>query len=217
MQLLLCAATRNEIEPTIRHIESQQLQNIDVVITGVGITAATYAITKAIYEKKPGLVLQAGVAGSLDPALTLGSTFLVEHETIGDLGVEENGAFKTISDLNLLDQNEFPWKDGKLSNNLLPWKHLALRELTGITVNEISTNEERINYYRNNLGAELESLEGASLHYVALMENIPFLQLRALSNFVGERNKSKWMMQAAIADLNQELQRVISKLNNNEI
>ena len=34
-------------------------------------------------------------------------------------------------------------------------------------------------------------MEGAALHYACIMEHIPFIQLRAVSNFVGERDKNK--------------------------
>ena len=57
----------------------------------------------------------------------------------------------------------------------------------------------------------MESMEGASLHYICLMENIPFLQLRAISNIAGERNKKKWKMDEAIINLNKELVRVLNQ------
>jgi futalosine hydrolase len=57
-------------------------------------------------------------------------------------------------------------------------------------------------------------MEGAALHFVALQENIPFLQMRSLSNFVGERDKGNWVMDIAIANLNIELERTLSKLLN---
>jgi futalosine hydrolase len=84
----------------------------------------------------------------------------------------------------------------------------------GVTVNEISTDSTRIDYYRNQLNASVESMEGAAVHYVALQESIPFLQMRSLSNFVGERDKSKWVMDIAIANLNIELERTLTKLLN---
>jgi futalosine hydrolase len=55
-------------------------------------------------------------------------------------------------------------------------------------------------------------MEGAALHYIGLLEKIPFLQIRSLSNFIGERNKAKWKMKEAIAALNRELQRILMKL-----
>jgi futalosine hydrolase len=81
-----------------------------------------------------------------------------------------------------------------------------------VSINEITTLPSRIEHYKSSLGATVESMEGAALHYVGLMENIPFLQVRSLSNFVGERDKSKWHIKEAIENLNKELIQIISKL-----
>jgi futalosine hydrolase len=43
------------------------------------------------------------------------------------------------------------------------------------------------------------------------MEKVPFIQLRAISNFVGERDKSKWEINKAIGQLNSQLQQLLSK------
>jgi futalosine hydrolase len=48
-------------------------------------------------------------------------------------------------------------------------------------------------------------MEGAAVHYVGLMENVPFLQLRSISNLVGERDKKKWKLPLSIKNLNQTL------------
>ncbi len=48
-------------------------------------------------------------------------------------------------------------------------------------------------------------MEGAALHYVCLQEQIPFVQIRSVSNYVGERDKTKWKMKEAIENLNTEL------------
>lgn len=66
-------------------------------------------------------------------------------------------------------------------------------------------------HYKNTIGAVIESMEGAALHYVALMESVPFLQIRAVSNYIGERDKSKWLLQKAIGNLNQQLERLLKK------
>lgn len=214
MPVLLCAATEFEIKPTIEFITDNGLNDIEVLLTGVGLTAATYQLTRAAYTQKPTFFLQAGVAGSLDEGLVLGNVVVVASETIGDLGVAESGSFTSLFGLKLNDKNSFPWTDGKLCNSNEIVQQLNLPVVDSVSVNEISTNARRIEYYRNNLGAAIESMEGAALHYVSLRENIPFLQIRSLSNFVGERDKSKWKMKEAIASLNHELQMVISKLMN---
>ena len=214
MQLLLCASTEFEIRPVIDFINNQQFKKVQILITGVGMVATTFALARSIAHDRPDFVLQAGVGGCLDKRLPLSKIVLVENESIGDVGVEEDGTFKTLFDLRLLDKNSFPWKEGKLTNNVDMLKTTGLTIVDGVTVNEISTNSLRIDYYRNQLNASVESMEGAALHYVALQENIPFLQMRSLSNFVGERDKSKWVMDIAIANLNIELERILTKLLN---
>jgi futalosine hydrolase len=212
MPILLCAATTFEIKPTIELIQRENIKNIEVLITGVGLTATTYQLTKAVYIKKPQLLLQAGVAGYLDKQYSLAQVVVIENECIGDMGVEENKKFNSLFDLKLNDRNVFPWTNGKLSNKIEILQQTNLPVANGVTINEISTNKERIQHYKNELGASIESMEGAALHYVGLMENIPFLQLRSLSNFAGERDKNKWLMKEAIVNLNTELQRMIFKL-----
>lgn len=212
MQLLLCASTVFEISPTIDYIRNEKLQNIDILISGVGMVATTYALTKKIFDNRPGFILQAGVAGCLDEQLPLSKIVLVENENIGDLGVEQSNQFNNLFDLKLLEKNFFPWKNGKLANEIEVLKTAGLTVVDGVTVNEITTSKERVAYYKSELNATVESMEGAALHYVALQEKVPFLQMRSLSNFVGERDKSKWMMDVAIANLNIELKRIITKI-----
>jgi futalosine hydrolase len=214
MQLLLCASTEFEIRPTIDFIRQENIREADVLITGVGMMATTYSITKSILNKRPDFILQAGVAGCLNEQLPLTKIVIIENEHIGDLGVEENASFKTLFDLKLLDQNSLPWKNGKLSNTVESLKSTGLTIVDGVTVNEISTNKDRIGYYKDQLNASVESMEGAALHYIALQEKIPFLQMRSLSNFVGERDKSKWVMDVAVANLNIELIRILTKFLN---
>ena len=67
-----------------------------------------------------------------------------------------------------------------------------------------------IQFYRDTFDPVTESMEGAALHYVCLMENIPFLQIRSISNYIGERNKKKWDMNQSIYDLNNALVSIIN-------
>ncbi|HTM91846.1 MAG TPA: hypothetical protein VL095_05480 [Flavisolibacter sp.] len=214
MQLLLCASTEFEIKPTIDFIREENIREAEILITGIGMMATSYSLTKSILNKRPDFILQAGIAGCLDENLPLTKIVIVESENVGDLGADENGTFKTLFDLNLLDRNFLPWKNGKLSNSIETLKSTGLTIVDGVTVNEISTNKDRIAYYRKQLNASVESMEGAALHYVALQEKIPFLQMRSLSNFVGERDKSKWVIDIAIANLNIELIRILARFLN---
>ena len=59
-----------------------------------------------------------------------------------------------------------------------------------------------IQHYKEKFDPTTESMEGAALHFVCLSENIPFLQFRVLSNYIGERNKKKWILKESIIQLN---------------
>ncbi len=212
MAILLCAATNFEIAPTLAFLEKEKLYTkVDVLLTGIGMLPATYQLARRIAFGRPQLVIQAGVAGGFDEAVALGTTLAVLRETVGDMGVMENNSFTDAFRMGLLNPHEAPWQNGRLEN-----KHAALLQQTGllfadaVTVNEISTAGDRISYYKNGVGATLESMEGAALHYTCLLEDVPFLQLRALSNYVGERNKEQWQMQAAVENLNENLQRILN-------
>ncbi|HEU4472943.1 MAG TPA: futalosine hydrolase [Flavisolibacter sp.] len=212
MSLLVCAATDFEILPTLDMLRQQQPAGVDVLITGIGLTAATYSLTRSILQARPSLILQAGIAGSLDPLLPLGKVVAVRAETIGDLGVQEDGSFRSLSGLGLLHPNDPPWQEGKLFNPFVEAAGTGLHPVDAVSVNEISTNSERIEIYRA-LGASVESMEGAALHYVALKENLRFLQIRSISNYAGERDKKKWAMAEAITSLNTALQELILKFS----
>lgn len=213
MRILLCAATHFEIEATITFLNNHAaLKNkIDVLITGIGLTAATYQITRRILSDRPRFILQAGVCGSLDNYLAPGHVVVVEKESIGDLGVMEKAGFSSVFNMGHIQLNEEPWANGKLCNHISVLKKTGLTIVDGVTINEITTNPERINFYKEKIKANIETMEGAAIHYVCLSEKIPFLQLRAVSNFVGERDKNKWALREAIANLNIELQKIILK------
>jgi futalosine hydrolase len=220
MHILLCAATEFEIAPIKQYFQENPLKDhrLDFLITGAGLLPATYSLAKYLSANKPDLVIQAGIGGSLDQTLKLGKTFAILSDCIGDSGVEEDKTFKSLFDLNLAEANRSPWLNGKLVNPfllLLAKTSLSLAE--GITVNEISTDEKRISYYKEKWNPQIESLEGAALHYVALQEKIPFLQIRSISNYIGERDKTKWVLEQAITNLNTEMQRILPIIEANDL
>jgi hypothetical protein len=155
-------------------------------------------------EVGPGKVLQ-GLVTKIDK-----SAVVVKDEYLGDTGVEEGGVFKDVFDLEFLKKDVFPFKYKGLSN---PWltklNFLNLPEVVGVTVNEVSTRKQRIEQLQAKYSAVTESMEGAPLHYIGLQTSTPFLQVRAISNVVGERDKSKWQVQQALNNLSNTIVRII--------
>ena len=59
---------------------------------------------------------------------------------------------------------------------------------------------------------EIESMEGAAFFYVCEKENIPSIQLRAISNYVERRNKDNWNIPLALQNLKLALEKLLSAL-----
>src|SRR5688500_13753584 len=117
MTILICAATEVELEPARRFVVQQRIGNkVQFLVTGVGVVAATYALTKYVSSQRPTLMIQGGVAVCFDENLALGTTVVVQNDSIADLGVIQNKKFTSLFDLGLADADSFPWKNGKLYN-----------------------------------------------------------------------------------------------------
>jgi futalosine hydrolase len=185
---------------------------IDFLITGVGSIAITHSLMRQIGRRKPDMIIQAGIAGCFTSRQP-GEVVVIREESLADLGVWEEGRFNSLFDLKLEQPDTRPFRGGLLVN---PYKKLlelsGLEPVRAITVNEISTDRARIEWIQQNTAPVVESMEGGGLHYVCLQENIPFLQLRSVSNVIGERDKTKWNIKAAITSLNNQLMVLFKKL-----
>ena len=214
MNILLIAATAKEIEPFFEYYRNtRKTQNIDILITGIGLTATTYRLLKQLQIKRPDLVIQAGVAGCFDRKIPLGTVVAVKRETIADQSVIELKKLKTLFDLQLIPHDQFPFKKGWLENNNETLKKLKLKRVDAISVNEITTSKQRVRFYEKSFKPAIESMEGAALHYTCLMEKIPFIQLRSISNYIAERDKTKWDMKRSIINLNTTLVHLVERIN----
>jgi futalosine hydrolase len=210
--ILVAAATAKEINPFLSGIKQGKFntKNIDILISGIGLTASTYHLAKQLALKKYDLVIQAGVAGCFDLRIALGEVVAIKQDAIADQSVVELEKLKTLFDLKLVPQDQYPYKKGWLINpNKDVLKKTKLKIVKGISVNQISTSKQMIKFYRDVFDPVTESMEGAALHYVCVMENVPFVQIRSISNYIGERNKKKWDMNDSISNLNQSLIRII--------
>ncbi len=215
MHILLAAATTFEIQPTIDYLAKKTSSGVPPLITGVGSLATTWSLMRQIDRSRPDLIIQAGIAGCFTGRKP-GEVLVVREEMLADLGVWEDQRFKTLFDLKLADSEAAPFSNGRLVN---PYQQLlsltSLDPVSAITVNEITTDPARIAWYQQNTAAVVESMEGGGLHYVCLREKIPFVQLRAVSNDIGVRDKTKWDIRSAILNLNEQLISLLEKLEKN--
>lgn len=222
MKILVVSATENEIKALKHDIEAKTTTacgmnlsenfNVDFLVTGIGSVFTIYALLKKIAVSSYDLIINAGIAGSFSTELNIGDVIEVQNDQFADLGIEDKDSLYTIFEKGYVDKNQFPFVDGKLKNpNDFDSQ---LRKVSAITVNTTHGNKKNIVLFKNKFQADIESMEGAAVFYVCLAENIPFMQIRSISNYVEERNTKNWNIPLAIKNLNEKLNEIIGDLEN---
>ncbi len=223
MEVLVVAATGREIGPLQAFLEEEFIKvrdfqyqkgslSVSLLITGVGLTLTAYALGRVLATHRYQLLVNAGLAGAFNRSLHLGEVVQVTSEVFADLGAEtaEEG-FINVHELGLLPADQPPFRAGVLHNetaaafNFLP-------KVTGLSVNTVHGSSRSIDACRQRIQADVESMEGAAFFYVALQESIPFLQIRAISNYVEPRQRENWDIPLAIRQLNDVLIKLIGML-----
>lgn len=205
MKILLVSATALEIAPFVA-----LKYDVEILITGVGAPACMYEVSKKLQTNVYDFVIQAGIAGTFKNTFPLCETFIVQQDLYADLGISENDNHFTLFDVNLADANTSPYNNGWLVNDGIINVGLAFAK--SITVNTVSDDITITELYKKKFDADIESMEGAAFHYVCIKENVPFLQIRSVSNFVGERLKTNWKIKESIDSLNKNLKAVVDIL-----
>lgn len=224
MKLLVTAATTLEVQPFLQFLdhESQKesthqyrLANCDiqVLIAGIGMMHYAYSLGRYLATNRPDMALQAGIAGSFRREWALGTVVMVDREYLADLGAEDNDQFKDLFDIHLWQASQPPFTGNALVNTFtsLPYRP-NLPTATGVSVNMVSGSTPTITRLESKYMPDVESMEGAAFHYACLSENIPFLQVRSISNYVEIRDKSKWNIPLAVKQLNDELISIVKSL-----
>jgi futalosine hydrolase len=207
MKILVTAATLRELQ-FINHIG-----DITVANTGTGIASTVYNLSKLL-KNRYDMALNIGIAGSFSEKLNTGDVVTVYSETFGDFGVATKNGFFTCFEENIINANMFPFVDGILiSENA---KHIS-RDLSiplvkGLTNNTVSGEEKLIKKMKDKFSPDIETMEGAAFFYVCLMENVPFVEIRSISNTVEPRDKSKWNISLAIKNLSDKVNAYLANI-----
>jgi futalosine hydrolase len=193
MDILFVAATKNEIKGNSPH---------KTLITGIGMLATAIAVTHELSKKKYDLVINAGIAGAFDRTLSLGEVVEVTEDVLSELGVEDDEVFKTFDEVDLEVNNQI----------ISPSSLSSLKSVRGITVNTVHGNEASIEKVFQKWKPQVESMEGAACMIACQKQNIPCIQIRAISNYVEKRNKAAWDIPLAIENLNKQLEVLLGNL-----
>lgn len=206
MRILITAATEMELRPVRLRLSNSRptsSMRFDFALTGVGQVSTAYRLARLLQHGQYDWCWNIGIAGSFTPRLPVGSVAVVTEDLFADWVIDSPQGKQSLFEAGLLLPNEHPFTAGRL---ICPYLEQCtfpptIQRAVAVTVNSTSGTIERIEDMQNNFAPDIESMEGAAFFYVALLEGIPFLQLRAISNKVEPRDKNKWDIPLAIGNL----------------
>jgi futalosine hydrolase len=203
----------HQIEPYYRSYSLYNL-HIDLLVTGIGSVFTTYHLTRALNMINYDLVINIGLAGSFDHFLEQGFVVNVIQDQFADLGVVHKSNFYTLAEEELMDENLFPFADGKLHSlgNFDLDEVESLIPVKGVTLNTLNSDPKWISKLRDKFEPEIETMDGAAFFYVCLREKVPFLQIRAISHFVEIRRIESWNIPSAVDSLTATTVAILNEL-----
>nr|WP_321485303.1 futalosine hydrolase [uncultured Draconibacterium sp.] len=223
MEILIVAATTMEIRFIVDELEKVEEENhfvrtyrfgdfnIDILISGIGSSFATFHLTNVLREKKYDAVINIGLAGSLTQELKIGEVVNVVSEEFADLGIEKQHEFLTLFESGYIGMNDFPFENGLLkASNSNGW--IKLKKVKGITTNKSYGRDTSIAEMREKFTAHVESMEGAAVFYVCNWLGVKCYEIRSISNYVEPRDSAKWNIPLALVRLKETLSVILKQV-----
>ncbi|MFD7018910.1 futalosine hydrolase [Streptomyces sp. NPDC059928] len=171
---------------------------VDVLAAGVGPAAAAVGAAAALARAPYDLVVSAGIGGGFPAHAPLGSLVVASEIVAADLGAGSADGFIPVTALGFGRDTLHP--HGPLTRAVAR----ALGALAGpvLTVTTATGTAERAaELLARHPSAAAEAMEGFGVAEAADRFGVPVLEIRAVSNSVGPRDRSAWRIGAALAAL----------------
>jgi futalosine hydrolase len=193
-------------------------QVVHLAHLGIGKVNTAAGLALAIERLQPTAVIQFGIGGAyVNSFASIGVVMAATHDVHIDSGVRTSEGWQGMAHVGfpLLTKNEetyhniFP-TDKTLTQLFidtlgLPTGIFATSETITGTFDESTTIQEQFDVF-------IESMEGAAAAQVCLTLNIPFAEVRGVSNIVGERNKRNWDIPKAVKRVNSVVLETLQKV-----
>ncbi|MFE6038133.1 futalosine hydrolase [Streptomyces sp. NPDC056452] len=172
----------------------------DVLAGGVGpaAAAAAAAFALAAAPEPYGLVVSAGIGGGFAPAAPVGSLVVATGIVAADLGAETPDGFVPVTGLgfgrDVLLPPDTLVREVAAATGAVPGPVLTVSTVTGSAARTAAL-------LAAHPGAVAEAMEGFGVAEAADRIGVPVLELRAVSNTVGPRDRDAWRIGEALAAL----------------
>ena len=199
------------IEPTVlahrRTVFGQIVApRVAVIEAGIGLTNTAQALTAVLQSHKVGLVIQVGIGGAYPSSgLGVGDLAIATEEILGEFGVVDDSGWsdgQTIG-IPLLDSDPPIHNHIDLDEQATQQSQAAAQTVAStsgaqcksgsfLTVQNVTGTDKQAALLDNRFSALCENMEGAAAAQVCRLYDVPFTEIRGISNIVESRDLSKW-------------------------
>jgi futalosine hydrolase len=172
----------------------------DVMVAGVGPAAAAASTATALAAAEYGLVVSAGIAGGFAGRAEVGSLVVANEIVAADLGAQTPEGFCSLDELGF-GSSRIP-VDASLVTRVTEALHAAALPVTIGPVLSVSTvtgtAATALELATRVPGATAEAMEGYGVATAAYLRGVQILEIRAISNPVGPRDRAAWRIEEAL-------------------
>jgi len=201
--ILVVCATELELQPLLDRVISNEKKWMSL-ICGVGVVEASLSLGKFLTTQSTRFdaVLHFGVAGAYlakqEGKAHLLDICLAEKEVFGDFGICYANRFESLPE-NLAGKSSYLLDAALLEkcHVMLTKENIQWQQGTFVTVAGVSATEQRGNMLAKQYDALCENMEGAAVAMACGDFDLPLIEIRCISNFVENRDCTRWKLQEA--------------------
>lgn len=202
-------------------VASEESTRIVFIISGIGTSNASAATALVAHLFTPDLLVTTGCAGAYPGSgLEIGDIALATTEVFAEEGVVTPEGWRSLEHIGipLLDRtgrryfNEIPLSPLANAAALEVAGQLGIATLTTgrfLTVATCSGTNARGDELKERFGGICENMEGAAVALMAARYGIECLELRGISNYVEDRDRTRWNIILAVANSQRFLEHFI--------
>ncbi|MEK4353743.1 futalosine hydrolase [Paenibacillus sp. FSL R5-0475] len=198
---LIVTAVAAERDAVLRGLKGSD--RFHVIAAGAGTAAAAAGTAAALAAGSYGCVISAGIGGGFPGVAPLGSLVVASEMIAADLGAETPEGFRSAAELGF-GSVSVPADHGTVQavSAALAAAGLTVSTGTVLTVSTATgTAETAAALIARHPGAVAEAMEGHGVAVAAEALGLPVLELRAISNPVGPRDRAAWKIGDAMEAL----------------
>ncbi|NGZ75076.1 futalosine hydrolase [Saccharibacillus alkalitolerans] len=200
-RVLVVTAVEAEREAVLAGLNGDE--RFDVVAAGVGVAAAAAGTARALAGGGYARVVSAGIAGGFAGAAEIGSLVVASRIVAADLGSDSPDGFISVDELGF-GSSVIPAEDEVSAALACALRGAGLDARLGPVLTVATTTGTLAGAQALAArvpGAAAEGMEGFGVAEAARQFGLPALELRAISNAVGPRDRESWKIGEALGAL----------------